>query len=204
MIGIIDYGIGNLSSVHNALERLNIKNEIFSDPNNISLYSKLILPGVGSFKLGMNLINKKGWSEKIKQRSKIGTPLLGICLGMQLLFTRGEEEGETNGLDLISGTVKKMSVNKNLKLPHVGWNNLIFKRSHNFFSGIVEENDFYFTHSYSCIVDNIDEVVAEFDYGNNFVACVQKKNIIGTQFHPEKSMTSGIKLLENFSNWEVH
>ena len=128
MIGIIDYGIGNLSSVHNALERLNIKNEIFSDPNNISLYSKLILPGVGSFKLGMNLINKKGWSEKIKQRVKIGTPLLGICLGMQLLLTRGEEEGETEGLDLISGTVKKMSINKNLKLPHVGWNNLIFKK----------------------------------------------------------------------------
>ena len=200
MIGIIDYGIGNLSSVHNALERLSVKNEIFSDPNNISLYSKLILPGVGSFKLGMDLINKKGWGEKIKQRVKIGTPLLGICLGMQLLFTKGEEEGETEGLDLISGTVKKMNVNKNLKLPHVGWNNLIFKRSNNFFSGIVQENDFYFTHSYSCVMDNIEEVVAEFNYGNNFVACVQKKNIIGTQFHPEKSMTSGIRLLQNFSS----
>ena len=203
MIGIIDYGIGNISSVHNALERLSVKNEIFSDPNNISLYPKLILPGVGSFKLGMDLINKKGWGEKIKQRVKIGTPLLGICLGMQLLFTKGEEEGETEGLDLISGTVKKMNVNKNLKLPHVGWNNLIFKRSHNFFSGIVQENDFYFTHSYSCITDNIEEVVAEFNYGNNFVACVQKKNIIGTQFHPEKSMTSGIRLLQNFSSLEI-
>jgi|TARA_B110000027_G_C16113521_1_gene298999 imidazole glycerol-phosphate synthase subunit HisH len=203
MIGIIDYGIGNLSSVHNALERLSVKNEIFSDPNNISLYPKLILPGVGSFKLGMDLINKKGWGEKIKQRVKIGTPLLGICLGMQLLFTKGEEEGETEGLDLISGTVKKMNVNKNLKLPHVGWNNLIFKRSHNFFSGIVQENDFYFTHSYSCVMDNIEEVVAEFNYGNNFVACVQKKNIIGTQFHPEKSMTSGIRLLQNFSSLEI-
>ena len=203
MIGIIDYGIGNISSVHNALERLSVKNEIFSDPNNISLYPKLILPGVGSFKLGMDLINKKGWGEKIKQRVKIGTPLLGICLGMQLLFTKGEEEGETEGLDLISGTVKKMNVNKNLKLPHVGWNNLIFKRSHNFFSGIVQENDFYFTHSYSCVMDNIEEVVAEFNYGNNFVACVQKKNIIGTQFHPEKSMTSGIRLLQNFSSLEI-
>jgi len=203
MIGIIDYGIGNLSSVHNALERLNVKSEIFSDPNKISLYSKLILPGVGSFKLGMNLIKKKGWSEEIKQRVKIGTPLLGICLGMQLLFTRGEEEGETEGLDLISGTVKKMIINKHLKLPHVGWNNLIFKRSHNFFSGIVQENDFYFTHSYSCVTDNTEDVVAEFDYGNNFVACVQKENIIGTQFHPEKSMNSGIRLLKNFSNWEI-
>lgn len=203
MIGIIDYGIGNLSSVHNALERLSVKNETFSDPNNISLYSKLILPGVGSFKLGMDLINKKGWREKIKQRVKIGTPLLGICLGMQLLFTKGEEVGETEGLDLISGTVKKMNINKNLKLPHVGWNNLIFKRSHNFFSGIVQENDFYFTHSYSCVTDNVEDVVAEFNYGNNFVASVQKKNIIGTQFHPEKSMTSGIRLLQNFSSWEV-
>lgn len=199
MIGIIDYGIGNLSSVQNAFKRLNVKSEVFSDPNNISLYSKLVLPGVGSFKLGMDLINKKGWNEIIKQKVKKGIPLLGICLGMQLLFTEGEEEGKTNGLDLISGTVKKMKVEKNLKLPHVGWNNLIFKRSHNFFSGIVKENDFYFTHSYSCVPDNIEVIVAEFDYGDNFVACVQKKNIIGTQFHPEKSMTSGIRLLQNFS-----
>ena len=199
MIGIIDYGIGNLSSVQNAFKRLNVKSEVFSDPNNISLYSKLVLPCVGSFKLGMDLINKKGWNEIIKQKVKKGIPLLGICLGMQLLFTEGEEEGKTNGLDLISGTVKKMKVEKNLKLPHVGWNNLIFKRSHNFFSGIVKENDFYFTHSYSCVPDNIEVIVAEFDYGDNFVACVQKKNIIGTQFHPEKSMTSGIRLLQNFS-----
>lgn len=203
MIGIIDYGVGNLSSVHNAFNRLGVKNEIFSDPNNISLYSKLILPGVGSFKLGMDLINKKGWSGKIRQRVKAGTPLLGICLGMQLLFTKGEEEGETEGLDLISGTVKKMKVNKNLKLPHVGWNNLIFKRSHDFFSGIIKEDDFYFTHSYSCLAKNREVVIAEFDYGNNYVACVQKNNIIGTQFHPEKSMASGIRLLQNFSTWEI-
>ena len=203
MIGIIDYGVGNLSSVHNAFNRLSIKNEVFSDPNDISRYSKLVLPGVGSFKLGMDLINKKGWNEKIRYNVEIGTPLLGICLGMQLLFSEGEEEGKTEGLNLISGTVKKMQVNNNLKLPHVGWNNLIFKRSLNFFNGIVKDNDFYFTHSYSCLADNIDDVVAEFDYGNSFVACVQKKNIIGTQFHPEKSMTSGIRLLQNFSTWEI-
>lgn len=203
MIGIIDYGVGNLSSVQNAFDRLDVKNEVFSDPNNISLYSKLVLPGVGSFKLGMGLIDKKGWRDKIIQRVETGTPLLGICLGMQLLFTKGEEEGKTEGLGLISGTVKKMRVNKNLKLPHVGWNNLIFKRSHNFFSGIVKENDFYFTHSYSCVADNIEDVLAVFDYGDNFIASVQKENIIGTQFHPEKSMTSGIRLLKNFSTWEI-
>ena len=124
MIGIIDYGVGNLSSVQNAFNRLSIKNEIFSDPNNISLYSKLVLPGVGSFKLGMDLINKKGWNEKIRQSVEFGTPLLGNCLGMQLLFSEGEEEGKT-GLNFISGKVKKMEVDKNLKLPHVGWNNLI-------------------------------------------------------------------------------
>ena len=123
MIGIIDYGVGNLSSVHNAFNRLSIKNEVFSDPNDISRYSKLVLPGVGSFKLGMDLINKKGWNEKIRYNVEIGTPLLGICLGMQLLFSEGEEEGKTEGLNLISGTVKKMQVNNNLKLPHVGWNN---------------------------------------------------------------------------------
>ena len=203
MIGIIDYGVANLSSVHNAFDRLSLKNEVFSDPSNISQYSKLVLPGVGSFKLSMDLINKKGWNEKIRQRVEIGTPLLGICLGMQLLFSEGEEEGKTEGLNFISGTVKKMGVNKNLKLPHVGWNNLIFKRPDNFFNGIVEDNDFYFTHSYSCVPDNMEVVLAEFNYGNNFVACVKKKNIIGTQFHPEKSMTSGIRLLQNFSTWEI-
>jgi glutamine amidotransferase len=203
MIGIIDYGVANLSSVHNAFDRLSLKNEVFSDPSNISQYSKLVLPGVGSFKLSMDLINKKGWNEKIRQRVEIGTPLLGICLGMQLLFSEGEEEGKTEGLNFISGTVKKMGVNKNLKLPHVGWNNLIFKRPDNFFNGIIEDNDFYFTHSYSCVPDNMEVVLAEFNYGNNFVACVKKKNIIGTQFHPEKSMTSGIRLLQNFSTWEI-
>ena len=121
---------------------------------------------------------------------------------MQLLFSEGEEEGKTEGLNFISGKVKKMEVDKNLKLPHVGWNNLIFKRPHNFFNGVVEDNDFYFTHSYSCVTDNIDTVLAEFNYGNNLVACVQKKNIIGTQFHPEKSMASGIRLLQNFSTLE--
>lgn len=203
MIGIIDYGVANLSSVHNAFDRLSLKNEVFSDPSNISQYSKLVLPGVGSFKLSMDLINKKGWNERIRQRVEIGTPLLGICLGMQLLFSEGEEEGKTEGLNFISGIVKKMGVNKNLKLPHVGWNNLIFKRPDNFFNGIVEDNDFYFTHSYSCVPDNMEVVLAEFNYGNNFVACVKKKNIIGTQFHPEKSMTSGIRLLQNFSTWEI-
>ena len=203
MIGIIDYGVGNLSSVQNILLRLGIKNEIFDNPKKIFLYSKLILPGVGSFKSGMDLITKKGWDEKIKQSATDGTPLLGICLGMQLLFSKGEEEETTNGLNLIAGTVKKIDKKKNLKLPHVGWNNLILKKSHHLLSGISEEDDFYFTHSYSCLVDKNEEILAEFNYGNIYVASIKKKNIFGTQFHPEKSMSSGIKLMKNFSTWEV-
>jgi len=149
------------------------------------------------------LITKKGWDEKIKQSVTDGIPLLGICLGMQLLFSKGEEEETTNGLDLIAGTVKKIDTKRNLKLPHVGWNNLILKKSHHLLSGISEEDDFYFTHSYSCLVDKNEEILAEFNYGNIYVASIKKKNIFGTQFHPEKSMNSGIKLMKNFSTWEV-
>ena len=203
MIGIIDYGLGNLSSVYNIFNRQDIKCKIFNNPKEIKFYSKLIFPGVGSFKSGMDLLNEKGWSEKIKESVNNGIPLLGICLGMQLLFSKGEEEENCSGLDLINGTVKKMKLKNKLKLPHVGWNNLTIKQSHYIMNKISNEDDFYFTHSYSCEVNNVDNVVAEFNYGNNFVACIQKKNIFGTQFHPEKSMNSGIKIINNFYNWKV-
>ena len=203
MIGVIDYGLGNLSSVVNALKKLNADIEIFSNPNKTKLYSKLILPGVGSFNAGMKLLIDQNWVTKIKVHANSGKPLLGICLGMQLLFTKGEEEGMCDGLDLISGQVKKMIVDKNLKLPHVGWNNLIIKKSHPLLENIDEKIDFYFVHSYSCIPNDQKDINAEFYYGKNFVSCVGKENIFGTQFHPEKSMPSGITLLKNFINWQT-
>jgi glutamine amidotransferase len=203
MIGIIDYGSGNLSSVLNAFKRLDNDVEIFSDSKKTKNYSKLILPGVGSFKAGMDLLNKNKWTSEIKNYVKNGKPLLGICLGMQLLFSKSEEEDINKGLDLISGSVDKMKIEKNLKIPHVGWNNLIIKKKHPLLKDINQEIDFYFVHSYSCNPEQTDDILAEFEYGYKYVACVAKENIFGTQFHPEKSMPAGITLLKNFIDWKV-
>ena len=200
MIGIIDYGLGNLSSVKNAFKKITDNVEVFDNPNLIKKYSKLVLPGVGSFKAGMNLLIEKKWNEKIEHFVKSGNYLLGICLGMQLLFKNGFEDGQTNGLNLIEGSVTKMKIDTKLKLPHVGWNSLVFKKEHAFFENINKKTDYYFVHSYSCNPINKDIILAVFNYGKNFTAVVGKDNLIGTQFHPEKSLPSGLQLIKNFIN----
>ena len=199
MIGIIDYGLGNLSSVYNAFKKETEDVEIFNNPHLTKSYSKIILPGVGSFSTGMDFLQKQGWVKEIKNHVASGKYILGICLGMQLLFTVGEENGETDGLKIIDGSVKKMDIKNDLKLPHVGWNNLLFKNNHHIFDGIKSKVDFYFVHSYACFVSDKNNILAEFNYGDkNFTACVYKDNVIGTQFHPEKSLPSGLKLIKNF------
>ena len=202
MIGIIDYGLGNLSSVFNAFKSINCEPEIFDNPENVQKYSHLVLPGVGSFEAGMKALNFKNWPKAISKHVESKKPLLGICLGMQLLFSKGEEYGVHNGLNLINGVVKKMIVKDNLKIPHVGWNNLTSIKSHPLFEGMKKNVDFYFVHSQVCIPKNNDSILAECNYGNSFVACVSKQNIFGTQFHPEKSAPSGTIMLKNFSNWK--
>ena len=202
MIGIIDYGLGNLSSVFNAFKAINCRAEIFDNPKNIKEYKHLILPGVGSFGAGINALKKKNWTNGIYEHVKLGKPLLGICLGMQLLFSYGEEDGRHKGLGLIKGSVKKMTLKNKLKLPHVGWNNLINIKFHPLFKGIKKNIDFYFVHSHICIPENSNLIFADCNYGNIFAACVSKKNIFGTQFHPEKSTPSGTILLKNFYNWK--
>ena len=202
MIGIIDYGLGNLSSVLNAFNTINCHAEIFDNPKNIKKYKRLVLPGVGSFEAGIKALKIKNWPDGIYEHVKLKKPLLGICLGMQLLFTKGEEYGVHDGLGLINGVVKKMKIKNHLKLPHVGWNNLINMKSHPLFKDIANNIDFYFVHSHECIPDNDNSIIAECNYGNNFAACVSKQNIFGTQFHPEKSAPSGIILLKNFNNWQ--
>lgn len=201
MIGIIDYGLGNLFSVLNAFKKLNFEAEIFFEPEKINKYSKIILPGVGSFRKGIRNLNKNNWSLNIQKFIKSGKPLLGICLGMQLLFSEGEEEGVSHGLDIISGKVIKMDVGQGYKIPHVGWNSLIHLKKHNLFKDIKDNIDFYFVHSYSCAPDNKEDIVSNFKYGKNFTACVAKENVFGTQFHPEKSIPSGLTILKNFGNW---
>ena len=198
MIGIINYGLGNLSSVINAFKKVSDSVEIFDNPNLIKKYSKLVLPGVGSFNVGMKLLTEKKWNNKIENFVKSGNCLLGICLGMQLFFKNGFEDGQTEGLNLIEGSVTKMKIDKKFKLPHVGWNSLIFKKEHQFFNKVNKNIDYYFVHSYSCDPKNKDFILAEFNYGKNFTATVGKDNLIGTQFHPEKSLPSGLQLIKNF------
>ena len=201
MIGIIDYGAGNLASVENVLESLAIDSAICSNPADIHDFDRIILPGVGAFSLAMELLNTKGWSDKINEFVATKKPLLGICLGMQVLFEEGEENGLTQGLGLIKGRVVEMLPEGNLKIPHVGWNNLSSTFPHPLLSGIKNQVDFYFVHSYQCIPHSQSDVFATCDYGGEFAAFVSKKNVAGVQFHPEKSQPSGLRMLRNFSEW---
>ena len=199
MIGIIDYGLGNLSSVFNALKKIKFDAEIFSEPKKINNYSRIILPGVGSFKKGMNNLTENNWDFEIKKYVSTGKPLLGICLGMQLLFSEGEEEGFSNGLGIIDGKVK-MQTNRSYKIPHVDG---IFK---NFkitsYIKIQTKYRFLFC-SFIFVYSRQRRPLAYFEYDKNFVASIAKENVVGTQFHPEKSLPSGLKILKNFAEWRI-
>ena len=202
MIGIIDYGAGNISSVKNAFERVGEDAEPFSDPDNTENYSHLVLPGVGSFRMAMEQLNSAGWTKKIQQYAQSGRPLLGICLGMQLLFDEGDEDGPSKGLGLISGNVKIMNPDKPLKIPHVGWNRLYAMQDHPVMEGIKDYIDFYFVHSYECIPASQENILSHSDHGGRFVASVCNGSVIGMQFHPEKSQPAGLTILQNFSDWK--
>jgi len=202
MIGVINFGLGNLGSIINSFEEINANIKIISDPKDIDNVEHLILPGVGSFRLGMKNLLNKGWDKKIFSHVEKQKPLLGICLGMQLLFDRGEEDGECKGLGLIKGKVIKMKSMKNRKLPHVGWNQLNFKNKHPIFEKVRDNVDYYFVHSYECCVENSSNIISTSNYHTEILSCVSDgKNIVGTQFHPEKSPPNGLKILKNFLNW---
>jgi len=202
MIGIIDYGMGNLGSVSNALEHLGHASEVLTDPAQVDRYERLILPGVGSFARAMGNIESRGWRPAIDASVKGNRPLLGICLGMQLLFDRGEEHGDTKGLGLIPGDVLLMQPPKDFRLPHVGWNSLIYARRHALFAGVKEHVDVYFVHSYHCATRDDADVIARFDHGGQFVATVARGCVAGMQYHPEKSQPAGLRMLDNFATWE--
>lgn len=204
MITIIDYGMGNLRSVQKALETLGAEVNISSKKEDLKNADKLILPGVGAFPDAMNNLRERGLFDVIREEvidnKKI---ILGICLGVQLLAEKGYELKECEGLGLIPGEVIKFDVEKyKLKIPHVGWNNLInIKKDCPLFKNF-EENElsFYFVHSYHFKTRLEEHIAAECNYGINFTAVVHKDNVYGTQFHPEKSQRAGLKLLENFIN----
>lgn len=197
-IDIIDYGMGNLQSVRNALERLGCEVGVSSDPKSIGNADALVLPGVGAFGEAMGNLQQRNLVAPLRRAVlEEGKPLLGICLGMQLLADSSEERGEFRGLSLIPGAVKKISVSAGLRLPHIGWNSVSLRKPDPLFGGIPDGGAFYFVHSYRFECD--DTYVAGLtDYGTEITAAVQKDRIFGVQFHPERSQRKGLRLLKNF------
>lgn len=199
MIGIIDYGRGNLRSVEKALEKVGYVGKILSSPEEMRSMDGVILPGVGAFADAMEALNMGGWIESINEFAHSGRPFLGICLGMQVLFEIGEEHGEHAGLGLLEGRVVKFPPGG--KIPHMGWNSLSIVKSSRLLEGIPDESYFYFVHSYYAQPSMKNHVIATSDYGIVFPAVVGKDNIWGAQFHPEKSSPWGLKILTNFGKW---
>lgn len=200
-IKIIDYGMGNIQSVKNAFELLNNKVEIISNPSNIKNADGIILPGVGAFGNAINNLKERKFIEPLKDaviNQKV--PILGICLGMQLLADKSEEKGNHEGLSFISGEICKIPDKEGYKLPHIGWNDLTIKKKEPLFKNIVDKGSFYFVHSYRFECD-YKFVVATTNYGHNINAAVQNENVFGVQFHPERSQRKGLRLINNFVNY---
>lgn len=195
MIVIIDYGLGNLGSVKNALDKLGVESMISKSASIIEKADGLILPGVGAAGEGMKNIKRRGLENVIKQEMTKAKPILAICLGMQLLMSKSEE-GNINCLNIVKGTVKKYTVS--LKVPQIGWNTVKTKKGIKLFEDIPQNSYFYFVHSYYCAPTNKRTSIGETEYGMQFCSAVQINNIYGVQFHPEKSGTNGLRLLQNF------
>lgn len=204
MIVIIDYGMGNLKSVSNALEQIGIEYIVSSDKNEIINADGIILPGVGAFKDAMDNLKKRELVNIIRQKVKMGYPILGICLGMQMLYDEGDEGRVTEGLGLLKGKIKLMNPIEKVKIPHIGWNRLDIKRNHKILSGLSKEAYVYFVHSYMAIETKAEEVIASSEYGGiEIPALVGRKNVLGAQFHPEKSGYEGLSILKRFGEMIV-
>ncbi len=197
MIAIIDYGMGNLRSVQKAFEFLGCDAAVTDSVKSLANASHIVLPGVGAFRDAIDALRKKDLDEVIKREVAKGKPFLGICLGMQMLFDRSLEDGEYKGLGLIGGEVVRFDTD--LKIPHIGWNTLFYNKKTALFDG-VDDNNFYFVHSYHADKVAKEDVETTCVYGYEFVASVNRENVWGVQFHPEKSGDTGLRLLKNFGD----
>jgi len=201
MIGIIDYGLGNLKSIQSALEKLSASYIMIRNTNDFSKAKKYILPGVGSFNTGMKNLIKLNYDRLIKKNvEEDKKPILGICLGMQLLCNFGEEGGKTNGLGLIPGKIEKLKLGNNFSVPHIGWNRVLQKKKNVLFDKIPNNTFFYFIHSYHFTTDLMKNTIGTTVYDKNFISAINLKNIYGIQPHPEKSQKYGLNLIKNFVN----
>lgn len=201
-IAIVDYGMGNLLSVKRAFEKCGAKATVVDEPEKLDEAEKIVLPGVGAFADAMANLTNGGWIESLN-RAVIDdkVPFLGICLGMQLLADKSYENGETKGLGYIHGEVKKLVPTiANERIPHVGWNDVYIKSRHKIFNGIPDETNFYFVHSYHFKTNDDKYIGTTTPYCGKFVSSVVNDNVVGVQFHPEKSQKAGFKIIKNFIN----
>jgi len=201
VIAIIDYGAGNLSSVKKACEYIGCTAKITSDRATVLSSGRIILPGVGAFGDAMDGLKQNGMDDVVREAVQRSLPMLGICLGLQLLFDESEEFGRHEGLKLIPGKVKAFDRAMGLKIPHMGWNAVAMQKSHPVFDGIDPEDRFYFVHSFYPAPADPATVIATTDYGVTFASVIGFANLVATQFHPEKSGRAGLHILENFCRW---
>ena len=198
MITVIDYGMGNLHSVCNALDAVRATYQVSQDPSALAAADGLILPGVGAFRDCMRNLKQAGLIEAIKEQAHAGKPLLGICLGMQVLFEKGYEVEESEGLGLLQGEVVRMQ-DPDVKIPHIGWNSLRLLQKDGLFAGLEEEPYVYFVHSYFLHAEDRSVVSAKTEYGVAIDAAVRRGSLNAVQFHPEKSGKTGLAMLKNFA-----
>jgi len=195
-VAIIDYGVGNLRSVEKAFAATGCEAVVSGDHKVLRDAERLVLPGVGAFASCMNALRERGFDSLVHERAAEGTPLLGICVGMQMLFEVSEEFGNTEGLGLLRGCVRKFETE--LVVPQVGWNRIQQKQRHGLFEGVADGSFCYFVHSFYCAPETADVAVGETEYGVKYASVVARDNICGVQFHPEKSQDVGLRMLRNF------
>ncbi|WP_353683716.1 imidazole glycerol phosphate synthase subunit HisH [Thermodesulfovibrio sp. 3907-1M] len=198
MIAVIDYGMGNIRSVSKAVEAVGAQVKITQNAEDIKNARALVLPGVGAFRDCMVNLSELGLLQTIKEEILNGKPYLGICLGMQILFSESEEFGLCKGLDIFKGRVVRFDLPREYKIPHMGWNVVKFKRKNKIVESIPDNSYFYFVHSYYVVPEDERIIAGVTDYGRDFTSMIIYENIFATQFHPEKSQKTGLKLLRNF------
>lgn len=201
-IGVVDYGMGNLKSLANALAYLGLAHRICSTPAALADCSHLIIPGVGAYARAMDNLTAGGFVPCLREHATSGRPMLGICLGMQLLSTTGAEPTSSPGLNFIEGDVIHLPSLPRQPTPHVGWNGVSYDREHPVFQNLKRTVDFYFVHSYHFQPRHAADALARTDYAGGFCSIVARANVLGVQFHPEKSQEQGLRLLENFATWD--
>jgi glutamine amidotransferase len=203
MLQIVDYGMGNLRSVQKACERLGCPASICTDPATLRSARKVILPGVGAFRDAIGELSRQGFVEPLRDYIQSGRPLLGICLGLQLLFDVSYEDGEYEGLGVLPGRVVRFESQSGLRIPHMGWNALRIARPNALLAGIGAGASVYFVHSYYVVPAEESVVSTWTDHGAPFVSMIARDNLFATQFHPEKSQAVGLRLLENFARLQT-